>query len=273
MQQIDTPEFKRWFGASKVTDSNGNPLRVYHGTVHNFSKFSKNKTFASNDWGIGHYFTNSPEEVSSNYAKIGPDRKNRIGIEVRRLSLNKGLSFDDALAQVRKKLGGDHEGAIIPCYLRMERPFYYGEGDLKWSSEEVMRFRDILEEVMRKYVRDPRSFTKDIDIDFEYDDFAWILVQELREDLMQGRLSDKKGNPIYSEVIRKSLEIFGFDGIIDSTVSRRFRGMADMDHGNKHYIVFDSRQIKSAIGNKGTYSRKHADIGESLAKKVLWLCR
>ncbi len=30
--QTDTPEFKAWFGDSKVVDKNGKPLRVYHGT-------------------------------------------------------------------------------------------------------------------------------------------------------------------------------------------------------------------------------------------------
>ncbi len=30
--QTDTPEFKAWFGESKVVDKNGKPLRVYHGT-------------------------------------------------------------------------------------------------------------------------------------------------------------------------------------------------------------------------------------------------
>ena len=32
MKQTDTPEFKKWFGDSKVVDENGKPLVVYHGT-------------------------------------------------------------------------------------------------------------------------------------------------------------------------------------------------------------------------------------------------
>lgn len=31
-RQVDTPEFKRWFGDSKVVDENGEPLVVYHGS-------------------------------------------------------------------------------------------------------------------------------------------------------------------------------------------------------------------------------------------------
>lgn len=38
--QIDTPAFKEWFGDSKVVDSNGDPLVVYHGTNADFSVFN-----------------------------------------------------------------------------------------------------------------------------------------------------------------------------------------------------------------------------------------
>jgi len=35
----DSPEFKAWFGDSKVVDEDGNPLVVYHGTHESFSEF------------------------------------------------------------------------------------------------------------------------------------------------------------------------------------------------------------------------------------------
>lgn len=34
-----TPAFKKWFGDSKVVDANGKPLRLFHWTPKNFSKF------------------------------------------------------------------------------------------------------------------------------------------------------------------------------------------------------------------------------------------
>lgn len=36
---IESPEFKRWFGASKVVDRRGKPLRLYHGTSARFDQF------------------------------------------------------------------------------------------------------------------------------------------------------------------------------------------------------------------------------------------
>ena len=33
-RQTETPAFKQWFGDSKVVDDRGEPLVVYHGSVH-----------------------------------------------------------------------------------------------------------------------------------------------------------------------------------------------------------------------------------------------
>ena len=41
--QTDTPEFKAWFGDSKVVDANGQPLVVYHGTEKPFTKVNMKK--------------------------------------------------------------------------------------------------------------------------------------------------------------------------------------------------------------------------------------
>lgn len=47
--QTDTPEFKKWFGDSKVVDENGNPLIVYHGTDAAFNAFDMTKGRANMD--------------------------------------------------------------------------------------------------------------------------------------------------------------------------------------------------------------------------------
>ena len=66
---VRTPAFKQWFGdwendpanASKVVDSNGEPLVVYHGTNEEFNVFKMADKFRE-DWKVrdyGAYFTNS----------------------------------------------------------------------------------------------------------------------------------------------------------------------------------------------------------------------
>lgn len=43
VDQTNTPEFKRWFGDSKVVDAQGKPLVVYHGTEQDFDTFLPSK--------------------------------------------------------------------------------------------------------------------------------------------------------------------------------------------------------------------------------------
>ena len=56
--QADTSAFKAWFGNSKVVDSEGKPLVVYHGTDAVFDKFDASKQ-RGGDFGKGFYFTDS----------------------------------------------------------------------------------------------------------------------------------------------------------------------------------------------------------------------
>ena len=46
----ETPEFKNWFGDSKVVDDQGKPLVVYHGTAKAFNTFKSSKTMDSAFW-------------------------------------------------------------------------------------------------------------------------------------------------------------------------------------------------------------------------------
>lgn len=48
--QTDSPEFKAWFGGSKVVDTDGKPLVVYHGSDTNITEFDPNKTQDGNLW-------------------------------------------------------------------------------------------------------------------------------------------------------------------------------------------------------------------------------
>jgi hypothetical protein len=62
MDQTRTPEFKRWFGDSKVVDEQGRPLVVYHGTTKSFDAFSF-------EYGPA-FFTDNPA-AASEYTKDG----------------------------------------------------------------------------------------------------------------------------------------------------------------------------------------------------------
>jgi serine/threonine protein phosphatase PrpC len=59
--QTQSAAFKKWFGDSKVVDSNGEPLVVYHGTEKKFTAFRKG---SAKGWGDGIYFTDNKTNAS-----------------------------------------------------------------------------------------------------------------------------------------------------------------------------------------------------------------
>lgn len=92
-RQLDTPEFKAWFGDSKVVDEKGRPRVVYHGTTKDFTKFDPKRmgSATSDGWfGSGFYFTESPDGA----AMFATDR-----------------------------LGGETGSRVVPAYLNIRRPF------------------------------------------------------------------------------------------------------------------------------------------------------
>ena len=157
----DTPEFKAWFGDSKVVDEHGEPLVVYHGSGHEFKTFEHNKAGRANtrDAKLAHYFTTSAD-VASEYAWHK----------------------------------SEHIGIIKPVYLRMENP---------------------------------------------------LVVK-----------GSKYYDPNYHLAALKKAQAEGHDGVI-------FKGQGLLGGDSDHYAVFDNTQIKSATGNRGTFSRDSANITET----------
>lgn len=65
------PNFRRWFGESKVVDEAGNPLRVFHGTGASFSRFDPRKRGSAShqpDAREGYFLTSNPS-VADTYAE------------------------------------------------------------------------------------------------------------------------------------------------------------------------------------------------------------
>ena len=63
-KQTGTPEFKKWFGDSKVVDEDGNPLLMYHGTAREFTEFDPSlsgSTYGTEQSGI--FFTDDRENA------------------------------------------------------------------------------------------------------------------------------------------------------------------------------------------------------------------
>jgi hypothetical protein len=129
-RQTDTLSFRRWFGKSKVVDSDGQPLRVFHGTNSNFDRFSKaelGSATGARSAKLGFFFTSDPE-VGSSYA----DNENPYDTKLVRLLGKPYQRFNEAILRALGRPSQIPSGQnVLPVYLRIENPLevdFEGEG-------------------------------------------------------------------------------------------------------------------------------------------------
>jgi predicted amidophosphoribosyltransferase len=135
-----TPEFKRWFGDSKVVDDEGRPLVVYHGTNQNIEAFSKSR-LGANTGAISakaFFFTEHPDEAGeyagmsarkqvSNAPEREANMKRLLKAMDRALARNDHDLYERLTAELEESeheaMTGQERGAnIMPVHLRIENP-------------------------------------------------------------------------------------------------------------------------------------------------------
>lgn len=293
---------KKWFGKSKVVDSDGKPLVVFHGTVGDFDSFDQERGDPEADFGKGFYFSNTPEDVASNYAGIGPDLENKIERMAEQITAESERPYPhygdprrerrDAAARrlAMRRMGISDRGSTMAVYLKMENPAYVGG-----ENDSFLDFESVVDEETGDFTGDEHGKLVDFILalrnvasrydDGDIEDGISQLVNEgmdggiklsraielLKGSEQFGYFTDENGKLASSEIIREALEDSGFDGIIDFTVDVKFgsqrrlgKRMEGMNPDTVHYIVFKPEQIKSAIGNQGTFDPNDPSILKSV---------
>jgi len=303
--------FANWFGDSKVVDEAGAPQIMYHGTTHDFDTFSPEKGNPENDFGVGYYFTNTPEDVSENYAGEGPDLTSRIQrhaellhnefydqpdapmwdrvdelLGTRDMTTVSSEDYDTALEQIaREELSGGQPN-VMPVYVSLKNPAILGgqnetiiEGNEYTEDGDINESEDF--ENLYEAIQDAANLFDDTDAQTLWEDVSMAIaegedisladvVSAIKESEGAMYAADPAGDLASGELIRKVLEYMGYDGIIDNTVNEKFgtgrvmgQSMAGVDYDTQHVIAFKPEQIKSAIGNKGTFDPNNPNIMES----------
>lgn len=147
----NSPEFKKWFGKSKVVDENGKPLVVYHGTAERGLEsfdISKVGTVQRSDWGKGFYFTPSKwlAEGYSEDAVIARDEKEKqlwdeyeskakefgttpmnaaIDLGFQSPKYNELSEYADKWKKYRDELRNSKQGQVVSAYLSIKNPLVY----------------------------------------------------------------------------------------------------------------------------------------------------
>ncbi|QDP48666.1 MAG: hypothetical protein Unbinned97contig1000_51, partial [Prokaryotic dsDNA virus sp.] len=223
--QTSTPEFKSWFGDSKVVNDNGEPLVVYHGTSIGGAK--RNKDTAKNieeqgfipqqgDWGKGIYFTDNPD-VASLYA----DEKGKPTWEDEQEVQGQGST-------------------IYPSYVKIEKPFTISETSFSNLTDILFSIPTDLENWDETYEKNKEK------IGMVEGNESWEIAQK----------NFREVKKYQTRAIINSLKEYGYDGlkIEDANV----RGKE-----STYYVAWNPTQIKSSISNKGTFDPDNPKITHS----------
>ena len=100
---INTDNFRNWFGNSKIVDGNGIPLVVYHGTAEQFDTFRKQK---AND-------------------KLG--RSMGLGLGKNKFYLTTERAAGEAFAQSAASMGRGKDPQVMELYVSIQKPMMQSE--------------------------------------------------------------------------------------------------------------------------------------------------
>ena len=210
--QTTTPEFRTWFGESKVVDEQGKPLVVYHGTDRSFDTFSLNfrtENQGNDQFGPGYYTTTSATGAGG-YA--------------------------------------NGEGAnILPLYISLQNPIDLDTPAFsKAIVEKLMRASPEFDDAIQNFgdigFQGERKVVKSAVDAFAIYDNAINQLSVIQGDFWP---NDPEG------FLRAAKEITGHDGVV-----------VDNGGAGKFFVAWTPEQIKSAIGNQGTFSPESANILE-----------
>jgi hypothetical protein len=130
--QTDTPEFKRWFGDSKVVDVNGKPLVVYHGTGEKFTSFKRSKSTQ------GIFWVTSNKSAIEN-GEVGAQGKGRILDLYASIKNPAGWTEYDKFGLDELESRG-YDGAILPEKDGNITAFVFKPSQLKSASRNLGAF-------------------------------------------------------------------------------------------------------------------------------------
>lgn len=301
------PDFKKWFGKSKVTDSTGKPLVVYHGTTHDFTTFDPSKTTKDSFYGQGLYFTSSKMDLENYASDVGPDITRRVEFQSEEVMRNWEDNWDDvkdqlgmsqleefpawgtyerdelnekAKQEAKKEVAGGSGGMSMPVYLSLQNPVIvqkrggttfemnYDEDSEQESGTGVDLYNAMIS-VGANYYTDAQEMWNNIIGNIGGEFTAYDFEKIVREGGETVENPDN-GNIETGSFIADVYRDLGFDGIIQDAYAEfgprpsgyaggKLPGMK-MDQDTKHYILWDSSKVKSAIGNVGKYDPKNPNI-------------
>jgi hypothetical protein len=255
--------FWRWFGDSVVVDEKGYPRLVLHGTSRDFETFTPKQAgaiFFTDDPFFANTFSNLSQNWMVDHVEqfLTPKQINEAKAETLRVmdDLTRReyeLTQDSPIKDFEKiyewelavKPRLPTSPNIMPIYVKMKNPFDYENkehvelvADKLLGNKQRIKFKKDIEDVP------PNKL-------FSRDD----LVRLMYGDKNSPKPKLKQGG--FWQLIEN-------DQVINAIKSLGFDGISVFEDNNKNYAVFKENQIKSAVGNVGTFDEKNPNIRYSI---------
>jgi hypothetical protein len=236
LRGTNTPQFREWFGQSKIVDAEGRPRVMYHGTARDITefkpkqagaifvtddpRFAEDFSYMSEVWMIDHatQFLSEQEikkAVAAGVAKMskGVPKQDQVRMltELLRFPVESIVRDPDAY-QIREEIAKrlPSKPNILPVYVRAENPFDF-------DNQNHLEAIRSMPGVPVHYQRIRRG--------------EWSAIEE----------------PDVQEAIQKA----GFDSFYIT------------EGGRKNLAVYDPNQLKSVTGNIGTYGQREPTEAEA----------
>ena len=205
---------------------------------------------------------------------------------------NHGYSPEAVLRQLHNALGIQHEGATYKVHLSLKNPVVFADGtrheahETEWHNDlpkknpkSVPALIDALSKSVKSFGL-PEEHAKDVigAIAEHAYDLGSISATKLKDMFVGYLYPDPAATP--NEIFKDTMQRLRFDGVVDARPYQKWGprkssfsnvkvpGMEGVDPDTMHFVVWNRNQIKSATGNRGTYSKAHDDITKAEGGEV-----
>ena len=231
----ESQQFKRWFGNSKVTNSDGTPKIVYHQTENEFTVFETRRE------GAGTRDNGTPFGIflKSSNKDIGLRGKKQMALYARIENPLRAKNRSELLKAMQNM--SSEYAEIINQHEALDREY-------KEKTQSAMK-------EFKNYMIEWRADNPGADSRALYDDAKFNELFEA-EDALASEWTSKADelSTKAKEVMTKALENNGYDGVILERDDGSFGRSTDA------YIALHPEQVKSATDNIGTFDSSNPDI-------------
>jgi hypothetical protein len=137
----DTPQFKEWFGDSRIVNSDGTPKVMYHGTARDISEFKPkqaNAIFLTDDPKFAESFSLNSENFMAQKVldSLSLEERQQITKQAEKIAKKKGtFAGDEVRGVLMERLPS--RSNIIPVYVSAQNPFEFD------SAVDIRRLKSV----------------------------------------------------------------------------------------------------------------------------------